>query len=322
MHYAFDEFQELISRLPKQFANGDPVVRYVCALVSELAYYHVPQFEIDDDRRAKVVPCGGYTDIVMTGEATDVIQYLRSLDFANVFVVIGRGIVAVGVKIKNLLFIGFRGTAFLYDWRINIRASMVDVPSVPWAALRGIPVFGIVGSCRVHRGFGEEAFRVTTRIRDELRTMGPIDHLFMTGHSLGGAVAALGENFIGQEACSTVIFGTPRYCDVASYCRSSLDPPTHIRRVDDIVPSVPPRRWGYADHPYQFDTSGDVMLEPKYNSGWMHWVWCACLLLRKGLRPHRMESYRRELGEIAKAKWSDQPLIPLENLKEEVLVDS
>lgn len=318
MHYAFDEFHELISRLPKQFTDGDPVVRYVCALVSELSYHHVPKFEIDDGRRVKVVPCGGYTDIVVSGEATNVVQYLRSLDLANVFVVISRGIVAVGIKIKDLLFIGFRGTAFLYDWRINIRASMIDVPSIPWVASRGIPVLGIVGNCGVHRGFGEEALRVATRIHDELRTIGSVEHLFMTGHSLGGAVAALVENLIGQQARSTIIFGTPRYCDVAGYFCSAFGPPTHIRRSDDIVPLVPPRRWGYADHPYQFDTSGNVTWAPLHSSEWTHLAWCARLLLRKGFRPHRMESYRRELGYTAKAKWSAQPLISIEKLKEEV----
>lgn len=317
MHYAFDEFPTLISRLPKQLTSRDPVVRYVCALVSELCYCHVPQFEIDNCKRAKVIPCSEYIEIVMTGDATTVVQYLRSLDLDNVFVLVDRGIVAIGIKVKDLLFIGFRGTEGLYDWRLNARASMVHMPSVPLVGSHGIRMFGIVGSYRAHRGFAEEALRVSAQIQDEMARikMGSKDHLLLTGHSLGGAVAALAENFIGYQACSTIIFGTPRYCDIAGYFCSPLGPPTHIRRAEDIVPSVPPRRWGYADHPCQFDTGGNVMLEPTFSSTWSHFVWCTSLVLRKALRPHKIEYYRRELGKVANAQWSNEPFISDEKLK-------
>ena len=216
MTYAFDEFKTLTSNLTGPITAEKLVIRYICALVSELAYHHVPQFEINDRKRALVVPCGGYTEIVLTGESTNVLQYLRDLDLEEAFVVVDRGIVAVGIKIEKLLFIGFRGTACLYDWKINLRASMVEVSSMPWMASRGIRLIGFCGSCRVHRGFGEEAFRVAARIRDEMRNnkFDSIDRVFFTGHSLGGAVAAIAGNFI-QETCSTIIFGSPRYSDIA-----------------------------------------------------------------------------------------------------------
>ena len=317
MPHAFDEFHALISRLPTPIADGDPVVRYLCALVSELAYYHVPKFEIDEKKRANVVPCSGYTEIVRKGDPTDVVQYLQGMDFSNVFVVVDRGIVAVGITIKNLLFIGFRGTVFLYDWKINLSASMVEVHAVSWLAARATRLYGVMSGYRVHRGFGEEAVRVAARIVDEMRErkIDQVDHVFLAGHSLGGAVAALTENFIGPASSSTITLGTPRYCDVAGYFCSAVGPPTHVRRRGDIVPLVPPRSWGYADHPYQFDTSGNLMWEPIRSSGWAHFAWCVCLFLCKGLEPHRMESYRREMGRTACAQLSDEPLIPHERLK-------
>ena len=317
MPYAFDEFRTLMSRLPPRTVDGDPVVRYLCALVSELAYHHVPEFEIDEDKRAKVVPCNGYIDIVRTGEPTDVVQYLQAMEFDNVFVVVDRGVVAVGIVLNDFLFIGLRGTVFFYDWKINLNASMVNVHSISWLRAPAMRWYGAVGSYRIHRGFGEEAVRVAARICDEMREkkIGQVDHVFLTGHSLGGAVAALVENFIGAESSSTIILGTPRYCDIGGFFCSPVGPPTHIRRRGDFVPSVPPRRLGYADHPYQFDTSGNLVWDQIRSSGWAHFAWCAGLFLCRGIEPHRIESYRREIGRTAGARLSDEPLIPHEKLK-------
>ena len=324
VHYAFDEFHELIRALPPEITETHPVVRYLCALVSELTYYHVPEFEIDARKRTKVVPCSAYTEIVRRGEPTSVQQYLQDRDFGAVFVVVDRGVVAVGIKIRDLMFIGFRGTVFRYDLKINLCASMVNVPITSCLAPPVIRAYGIVGDYRMHRGFGEEAIRVVARIQEEISNtdVGQVKNLFFAGHSLGGAVAALARNFMVQESHSTIILGSPRYCDTAGYLCAGVRQPTHIRRVEDIVPFVPPRWWGYADHPNEFDTSGKPLREPIRSSGWEHFRWCTRLLLRRGLKPHRMESYRRELGFTAKAKWYDKPLIAHEKLTRAHLASS
>ena len=316
MSYAFDEFVTLMSQLPSPVSDRDPVVRYLCALVSELTYHHVPEFEIDESKRAKIVPCSGYGEIVRARGPTDIIQYLQERDLADAFVVVDRGIVAVGILMNDMLIIGFRGTVFLYDWKINLRASMVNVHSVSWLRSPAL-LHGIAGGYRAHRGFAEEAVRVASRIQDEVRRMRKrqVHHVFHTGHSLGGAVAALVGNICRLESSSTITLGTPRYCDVAGYFNSSVGPPTHIRRPGDIVPFLPPRRMGYADHPYEFDTSGNPMREPIRGCRWLHFAWCAGLFLGRGLEPHRMEAYRREMGRTARARWSDEPLVPHEKLR-------
>ncbi|MYD75817.1 MAG: lipase family protein [Gammaproteobacteria bacterium] len=310
MDHAFDEFQDLVSKLPEKGDSRDPIIRYVCALVSELCYHHVPKFEIDGRKRAKVIPSDGYADIIETREAIDIEQYLGNLDLNDRFVVVDRGIVAVGIRKKERLFIGFRGTSWLYDWRINIRAAMVDMPFGHW--------YGPCG-CRVHRGFSEEALRVAVRVMDKIRDMTKTNnqkcHLFLTGHSLGGAVAALMQNIIRFESCSTITFGSPRFCNAAAYYDSPLNPPTNIRRVDDIVPSIPPKCWGYADHLYELDTSGEKMLRPIRSSGWKHLAWCMRLLLGKDFPPHRMESYRKELGKNAKVQLWNEQLTPYKKLQ-------
>ena len=314
MPYAFDEFRTLI---PSSLSNRDPIVRYLCALVSELAYHHVPAFEIDSNRRAKIIPCRQYIEIVNTGIPTNVLQYLREMDFNHSFVVVDRGVVAVGILLNENLFIGFRGTVFLYDWKINLRASLVELNAGFRFSGPRMAKFTGWGGGRVHRGFAEEAVRIAVKLIDAMRDhrLDKIDNIFLSGHSLGGAVAALTENFIPRGNTSTCIFGSPRYCNASVYFSSAGGAPTQIQRPGDIVPLVPPRRIGYAEHPYQFDTSDNLIVEPIRASGWPHFIWRAALFLGKGFEPHSMEVYRQELGNTAKASLSDKPLAPYEKLK-------
>jgi predicted lipase len=67
-------------------------------------------------------------------------------------------------------------------------------------------------SGRLHSGFAEEATRISTRVLDAIRdsNLGDVDHVFLTGHSLGGAVAAIAENFVKVAPTSVCIFGAPQ----------------------------------------------------------------------------------------------------------------
>ncbi|MEA2822604.1 MAG: hypothetical protein QOJ86_4608 [Bradyrhizobium sp.] len=316
MPYAFDEFQRIVSKLPTPVSDRDPVVRYVCALVAELAYYHVPQFEIDNKKRAMIIPCEGYRAIVARGVATNIGVYLQGLDLPNAFVVVDRGIIAVGLFLNGLLFIGFRGTQFLFDWQINLRAPLTAVSSDFFrGSFRGHYFQG-----RVHRGFAEEAVRISSKIVDALRDKGitQVDHVFLAGHSLGGAVAALSEHLLRFNG-STIMMGAPRYCDVSTYYASLIGPPTQIARMGDIVPFVPPRSVGYADHPYEFDTSGAAVVRSFVQSSIPYFIWRLALFVGKRFEPHSMEMYRRELGITARVPSAGEALAPYEKLTSAVV---
>ena len=311
MKYAFDEFYRLLDTLRHPISDNNPVVKYLCALVSELAYYHVPQFEIDDHKRTKVVPCDVHNDIVSFRRATNIEQFLQDFDFPNSFVIEDRGLIVVGLFAKEYLFVGFRGTAFLYDWKINLRASLVDVTSEEF--YRPLPT---QFSGKVHKGFFEETMRMAVRLSDEMvQQQGrKVSHILFTGHSLGGAVAALTQKLWLFPTTSAWIFGTPRYCDSTFHLSCKGKPPVHSVRSQDIVPSVPPKILGYADHPTSFHTNGVPVVSSIRSSGWPYFIWRMSLFLGKRLEPHSMEGYRQQIGLVAGASGCNARLLPLDKL--------
>lgn len=311
--YAIHEVHSLLGALPTPLDHRSPVVRYVCALFAELAYYHIPQWEIDDKKRAKLVPCDAYQALVARGVPTNIGTLLQQLDLPRGFVVADRGAIAVGVVLNRLLFVGVRGTQFLFDWNINMRSRLVPVN----ARFRIRPPFIFsTTSGRLHSGFGEESVRISTRILDAIRdsSLGDIDHVFLTGHSLGGAVAAIAENFVKVAPTSVCIFGAPRYSDLSAYISLPDGPPAQVRRPGDVVPTVPPKAFGYADHPYEFGTGGTPYIDPApYAStfgGLLRWA----QFLAGRFEPHSMEIYRHELGATAGASGASSPLAPVERL--------
>ena len=99
--------------------------------------------------------------------------------------------------------------------------------------------------------------------------------------------------------------------------RSHDAPPTQVRRSGDVVPTVPPRLFGYADHPYEFGTDGRQYLDPAPYStmlgGSLRWI----RFLAGLFEPHSMESYRKEVGITAHAKGAQLPLVEEKKLERE-----
>jgi hypothetical protein len=95
--YAILEVHRLIGRLPSRIDDRSPIVRYLCALFAELAYYHVPQWEIDGSKRAKLIPCRAYQRLVYRARSISLTASLQELELPRAFAVADRGVVAVGV---------------------------------------------------------------------------------------------------------------------------------------------------------------------------------------------------------------------------------
>lgn len=311
MRYAFAEFYRLLNSMRSPVPGYPSTIHYLCALVSELAYYHVPQFEIDNRKRVKFIPCQGYGEILNSRVPTSVIQYLQESDFQDPFVIEHKGTVTVGLYAKQYLFIGIRGTVFLNDWKINLHLSLSRARRTPCIRAFPHPLRG-----RAHTGFLKEATRIVTDLMRETHKQNrtKVSHTFFSGHSLGGAVAALTSNLLSKNASSTCIFGAPRYCDSTGYIAFGPRPATHFARRGDLVPSLPPRWLGYADHARQFDTNGIPSASDSLRPGLFDLFRHLPLFCGDILERHSMEGYRQELGGRIGSTDCMEELVPLDRL--------
>jgi triacylglycerol lipase len=99
---------------------------------------------------------------------------------------------------------------------------------------------------RVHSGFADAFAQVSRCLDANLALRTPNQRLWLTGHSLGGALATLAAAHIGSEAIDGLYtFGSPRVGDAAF--TAVLPSGCHFRFVhrDDWVPQIPPEFLGF-----------------------------------------------------------------------------
>ena len=304
MDYAIEEVWRLLGRAGSGELD-DAVIRYVCALFAELAYHHIPKLELDSQAgRAKLVPSFAYQELVARGRPTDVVALLPQTADIPAFAVFTDAVVAVGAPIREQWFIGFRGTKVLYgfDWSVNARVRHVRVSSLVDPSRRG----------RYHAGFAREAERISRLIaeRVEALELPTPDRVYLTGHSLGGAVAAISREFLRYGHTDVCLFGAPRHADREAYAHSPDPPPLQVRRAGDQVPTVPSRRLGYADPPLAiFPDASPFRPSGKLGAltGWPRFV-------AGRFHQHFMDHYRQDVGRVAGADFWDRPLTDFERL--------
>jgi triacylglycerol lipase len=120
--------------------------------------------------------------------------------------------------------LAFRGTHSIADWLTDLCIDQVRVP-------------GIDGM--VHRGFHDRFFAFWDRAGDV--TIDPAAPLFLTGHSLGGAVATIAARLLAPVRTGPTVlytFGSPRVGDPDFVSGFHTD---HWRVTNhaDIVPHCP-----------------------------------------------------------------------------------
>jgi len=194
--------------------------------------------------------------------------------------------------------LAFQGTCSPSDWGVDLHALREPLPG-----------FDGVG---VHRGFWGAWQAVAAQIRVAVDGLKPDFGLYITGHSLGGALAQIASAELERStlaACYT--FGSPRvatgHFDDAVKC-------PHYRLVHswDLVPGVPlPSLWGYQH-------TGDARLlagaapthiERRSRSVFAEigvdlWSAATWLFTRKlaVIDDHMIWNYRRKLERIAAAR--------------------
>lgn len=232
---------------------------YICSLVSYATYAHIPEFEVEEANRLNIiVPCEEYRSIYraqMYAEAMQVYQNLEPEGLYSFTLIIREMLIALVVQTPSVIFVGIRGTenkfrAFIKDWLVNLEASMIRYPGSKKALF--------------HRGFYNAVMSIYDEVINIVSNL-PRLPIYITGHSLGGAMAAILNarwlNDISQaqefrrysydqkmvEPISCYVFGMPRYGN--PYVINNFPSPFHVYNQRDGVPTIPPRFFGYSDIP-------------------------------------------------------------------------
>lgn len=154
--------------------------------------------------------------------------------------------VALAVSPGRAAVITARGTSQRRDWHDNLGICRVRWPR-------------LIGAGRVHAGFRAQARRVEAVTRAALQALNglfPGQAVWITGHSLGGAIApflALMAAEEGVEVAGVVTFNSPRVGDVewegwydaTTVGRRTWRVVVMRRGVQDLVSRVPLRRLGW-----------------------------------------------------------------------------
>jgi len=225
---------------------------YVAAVFAALAYEELPQFEMKKSKRAKIIPCDSYQAHVSRWEATQRRASVNDLDTEIAIDVIFRSRLIITVtRLSKVIFVSLRGTTLSFS---DFKADL-DVRKVRYQS-------GFGESARLHRGFFDAVLECFDEVVERLKATntGPNVPIYITGHSLGGAMAAilyarLDENDFHpyrhrprhriSPATSCYTFGMPRYGDTSA--KAVLPQPFHTYNELDAIPTLPPKLLGFAD---------------------------------------------------------------------------
>lgn len=132
------------------------------------------------------------------------------------------------------------------EMAICFRGTEPDEFSDIKADLNAWPDTAHNGHGKVHNGFQEEINKIWHNILEVMEAQ-KCYHLYICGHSLGGAMATIAASRLGDKVSALYTYGSPRSGN--SQWTKSIQCP-HYRHVNnnDIVPKVPPRFMGYRHH--------------------------------------------------------------------------
>jgi len=291
----------------------------VCAELSSVVYEDVQEYELKKASRIHLFASENYRRIINSGRANSVLSTLGEANLeARFFLVRGRYALVFGTCLNDVVILSVRGTVFrkLWDWKANVDTRKFYV----WGNDKYHPFdFGPIGfdDQYFHKGFFESIVPQFASISDAIKNRANSKNdlkIVWTGHSLGGAMAAIGNAVhssrllrmllteeMPRDAVSSYTFGMPRYCGLGGIC--AFASPYHIYKRDDLVPTVPLRKMGFADcsREYELMDTGTVELTERTDT---------CGLaghipkLLSSIKSHSIEGYADSL---AKAIGSKRP---------------
>lgn len=224
---------------------------YVACVFAAVAYEKLPQFELKKTKRAKVIPCDRYQAHVARWLTKQREADVGQLDTNAIVEIIVRERTVVAIsKLTRVIFISLRGTTISFaDFKADLDARRVRYS------------LGFGESVKLHHGFLDAVLECFDEVIEKVASINN-EHVpvYITGHSLGGAMAAIFHARLAEREFSPFVpprrhritpsvscyaFGMPRYGDLAA--KSVLPQPYHIFNEFDAIPTLPPTFIGFAD---------------------------------------------------------------------------
>lgn len=159
----------------------------------------------------------------------DAIIEFRKLGFAECETFINNSMAGYVVHIEDAVVIAFRGTDDIFDWLANANRFPARTKHGP-----------------IHRGFKNAYESLKPQVVDILNGI-DFNHLWITGHSLGGALAVVCAydmiSNLGYEVKGLITFGQPMVArgSLKKYLDTILDSRfAYFVNESDAVPRIPP----------------------------------------------------------------------------------
>lgn len=155
-------------------------------------------------------------------------KLLKAGDFMLLAMYDQDGSQAFLAQADDIAVIAFRGTDSYRDWKTNLMSEAVLVDTR-------------LGSVEIHKGFMNAYNLIGAQVLEDVNRLVPnTKGLYLTGHSLGGAMAQIASTQLERDnlaACYT--FGAPRVGD-HSFDRLVVCPHYRIVNGWDLVTTLPP----------------------------------------------------------------------------------
>ena len=140
------------------------------------------------------------------------------------------------LRVGDTVVFVFKGSCTMTDWLYNLQ-----IWKCPFA----------YGGFKIHQGMNSKIKVTYDYIKSKIL---PTDKVYLTGHSLGGALSLLTAYALSTELATNIagvhVFGAPRVGGVlwkASYNKILYDKTFSYQNQGDIVPSLPPTFLGYTN---------------------------------------------------------------------------
>jgi hypothetical protein len=260
---------------------------YICSLLSMLSYEHIPEFELSQSSRIKLVPSETYWNKLLNGSSFNISNILPGMDFGEHFIIERSEIIIIGLRLKNTLFIVIRGTHKLNDWLVNLRIRKISIRQDKYM--------------RVHSGFHKAVSECYDELIEKLHQYNS-RNVYITGHSLGGAMAVILLNkldvdniYVRPYIKSCYTFGMPRLAN--SYAMERFISPFHFYNLNDIVPTLPPKWLGYQNCNLEYLLKDESFSEIHNRKG-ISIVKLIKIISSSGMKEHFISLYSHRLKVI------------------------